>query len=122
MSLVILVLNVFTPFSLGTFIYMCGYHPKEKRNTRNAMGHIIFTIFIYVMLIIFSNIAVVNGNRNDMQWFLILFFLFLSISYVWGIVFGCLLVSRVRRSLLSAQLTLPMIGITTTQIYHSNIP
>ncbi len=119
MSIVILVLNIFTPFSLGTFVYMCGFHPKENRNTRNAIGHIIFTIFIYLMLIIFSNIAVVNGSRNDMQWFLIFFFLFLSISYAWGIIFGSLLVSRVRRSLLSAHLTAP---ITTTQIYQSNVP
>ena len=122
MSILVLALNVLTPFSLGTFFYMCFFHQKNSKDTCSALKHIFFTIFIYFLLIIFSKIAVVNGSRNDMQWFLMLFFLLLLISYAWGIIFGSNLVIRVRRNFIAAQLSSPIIGNTATQVYNSNAP
>lgn len=117
MAVVILVLNIITPFSLGTFVFMCCYHPKDKKDAVHAFCHIAFTILAYVMLIIFLT-TIVDSRVDDLAITLLLFFIFFTISYLWGLVFGGILLCKIR----SVPVIIRMPVVTTTaNVHHANV-
>ena len=112
MAFLVLILNVMFPFSLGTFVFMCCYPNKEMKDKTHAFCHIGFTILTYIMLIVF--LATFKPNNKDLPASLIIFFIFLSISYLWGLAFGGILIVKVR----SIPLDLTMPFPVTTSIHH----
>ena len=116
MAFVVIILNFMFPFSLGTFVFMCCYPNKEKKDTVHAFCHIGFTILTYVMLIVFMATAS-NSYSKDIAGILVIFFLFFTISYLWGLVFGGMLLYKVRSMPIHLRMPFPL----TTNIHHVNV-
>jgi hypothetical protein len=94
---------------------MCCYPNKDKKDIVHAFCHIGFTILTYVMLIVFF--ATFDPYYDDISVTLILFFLFFTISYLWGLVFGGILICKVRSVPLHLRMPFPI----TTNIHHVNV-
>ena len=106
-----------TPISLGTFIFLCGYPQKERRDIINALCQIAFTILAYVMLIVFmvsfSSSYYYYASSEDAVT-LLLFYIFLVIAYFWGILFGGILLCKSKS--VPIELRMPL----ATNIHHVN--
>ncbi len=115
-AIVVLVLNLMTPFSLGTFAYMCCYQPKDRRDTIQAICQIAFTGLAWVMFIVFAT-TISSSGVDDAITTVILFWLFMCIAYIWGIVFGGMLLCKVRSTAMIVRMPI----VTTTNVQHANV-
>ena len=115
-AFLVFILNIMFPFSLGTFVFVCCYPNRENKDSIHAWCHIGFTILTYVMLIVF--IATVNNSNNsDVPATLIIFFLFFTITYLWGLVFAGIIIYKVRSVFNSMRMPISL----TTNIHHVNV-
>ena len=116
MAFVVIILNFLFPFSLGTFVFMCCYPNKEKKDIVHAFCHIGFTIITYGMFIIVL-MTPAAGSDNNFTVVLIIFFFFFTISYIWGLVFGGMLLYKVRSMPIHLRMPFPL----TANIHQVNL-
>jgi hypothetical protein len=110
MAFVVIILNFLFPFSLGTFVFMCCYPNKEKKDIVHAFWQIGSTIITYGMFIIVltSPAHDYDGNTDTFTMMLIICFLFFTISYIWGLVFGGMLLYKVRSLPIHLRMPFPL--------------
>ena len=106
MSIVVFILNFLIPFAGGTVAFMLGYPSREKKYIVNAWCHIALATLTYVSLIIASILA------DKSLIIFITMFILMPIVYVWGLVFGGLLICKARAVPLHLRMPVP---ITTNE-------
>ncbi len=87
-------LNFLFPFAPGTLVFLCAYPDKEKNDKIHAYCHIGLTIIAYILLIVLT----VGKGRSANDPIIIFFFLFFTIAWIWGMIFGAMIIYKVRSS------------------------
>jgi O-antigen/teichoic acid export membrane protein len=90
-----LLFNIITPFSLGTFVYLCFFTPKERVFEINATCLVGLTVFAYVPLAIHLILIAPHPWDPTYVWLIIAITL-LTITYIWGITFAGILMRKIR--------------------------
>ena len=89
----ILILNIVTPFSLGTFIYVCYFEPKDANDYKKVKNQLSLIISSFALIIVGS----IMGGIGTL---FIMAAAYMALTYIWGIVIAVIIFRRVRKSLI----------------------
>ena len=117
MSIVVLILNFLFTFGGGSLAFMFCYPNKEKKDTLHAWCHIALATISYLALIVV--IILYEDDLIEKKSILgfILLYMFIPIVYVWGLVFGGLLIFKARAVPLHLRIPLPI----ATNPHHDGV-